>query len=548
MDLDQMVPAAVRDLTSPLTEDLDVDAVVIGAGPNGLVATCLLAMAGWDVCLLERNGFVGGAVASVRHTPGYVSDLCSAFYPLTAASPVIAPLELELHGLRWRRSPAVLAHVPHRHSETSALLHHDPEATAAALDTDCPGDGEAWLQLFRDWRSVRDPLLEALFTPFPPIRAVLRLLIATGTPQALRLARRLVLPVDRLGAELFRGEHGRLLLAGNAMHADVPAIAPGSGAFGLILSMLAQDVGYPVPEGGAGALAAALACRARTAGARIHAPADVVRIVVGGGRALGALTRDGHRIRARRAVLADVAAPALYRELLHPEDLPTRLVAELDRCFVWDLPTVKCNWLLRGRLPWRAKGVTDAGTVHLGAGLPALSSWSAALGSGQRSPHTFEILGQLAAADPSRAPAGGESVWAYSHLPRGIFDPGQAAELARRMEEEIEEHAPGFGELVVDRFDQLPQDLAEHDVNLVHGTINGGTAQLFQQLVFRPIPGLGRPETPVRGLYLASAAASPGGGVHGACGAQAARAALAGARLGGLPGRFLVGVTRHLAG
>jgi phytoene dehydrogenase-like protein len=553
VDFDErVVPAAVSDLTSPLgggpDGDLDVDAVVVGAGPNGLVATCLLAMAGWDVCLLERNRFVGGAVASVEHTPGYVSDLYSAFYPLAAASPVLAPLDLESFGLSWRRSPSVLAHVPHPNSELAAVLHPDPYATAAALDIDAPGDGDAWLRLHRDWRTVREPLLDALFTPFPPVLAMLRLLRRTGTPQALRLARRLILPVDRLGAELFRGEHGRLLLAGNAMHADVPAIAPGSGAFALILTMVGQDVGFPVPQGGAGALASALLRRALAAGARVHTAATVSRIVVGHGRALGVLTEGGQRVRARRAVLADVAAPTLYRELLRPQDLPSGLPAELERCFEWDLPTVKCNWTLRGPMPWRTKGVAGAGTVHLGTDLAGLTAWSSALGSGQRSPHTFQILGQFAAADPTRAPEDGETVWAYSHLPRRTTDPAQAAELARRMDQELEEHAPGFGDLVVDRFDQLPQDLAEHDVNLVEGAVNGGTAQLFQQLVFRPTPGLGRPETPVPGLYLASAAISPGGGVHGGCGAQAARAALAGARFGGIPGRLLAGAARHLAG
>ena len=542
-----VVPAAARDLTEPLTRDLEADAVVVGAGPNGLVATCLLARAGWDVVLLERNPQVGGAVASVEHTPGYVSDLYSAFYPLAAASPIIQELDLHSHGLRWRRSEAVLAHVPHPQADTAAILYPDAEHTAAALDDEAPGDGATWLALLQEWRTLRDPLLQALFTPFPPVAGVVRLLRRLGTPQALRLARRLVLPVDRLGAELFRGQFAPLLMAGNAMHADVPADAPGSGAFGWLLAMLGQDVGFPVPEGGAGALAVALARCALAAGAVIHAPATVNRIVVHDGRALGVLTADGHRIRARRAVLADVAAPALYKDLLPAGQLPRRLLDEIDRCFAWDLPTVKVNWALRGPVPWRADGVARAATVHLGADLAGTYAWSGDIAGGRPSPHLFQIVGQLAAADPSRAPEGGESLWAYSHLPRGVTAPDQAAELARRMEEEIAEHAPGFGELVVDRWDQLPGDLEAADPNLVQGAINGGTAQIFQQLVFRPTPGLGRPETPIDRLYLASAAITPGGGVHGACGAMAARAALAGARLGGLPRRVLVTATRHLA-
>ncbi len=547
VDIDErLVPAEVRTLATPLTEDLEVDAVVVGAGPNGLVATCLLALAGWDVCLLERNPHLGGAVASVERTPGYVSDLYSAFYPLAASSPVIAGLDLESYGLRWRRSGSVLAHVPHRHSEVAAVLHATPERTAAGLDAEAPGDGAAWLALVEEWRRVRDPLLQALYTPFPPVRGLVGLLRRIGTADALRLARRLVLPVDRLGAELFRGRHAPLLLAGNALHADIPVIAAGSGVFGWLLTMLGQDVGFPVPEGGAGALAAALALRAVAAGARLHAPAPVERIVVGNGRALGVRTAGGQWVRARRAVLADVAAPALYRQLLDPAQLPPRLLAEIDDAFVWDLPTVKTNWALSGPVPWRAEGAADAGTVHLGSDLAGLAAWSSALSSGRPSRLMFQLVGQLATADPGRAPAGGESVWAYSHLPRGDTRPDRAAELARRMDEELEAYAPGFGERTVDRWDQLPEDLAAADPNLVHGSLNGGTAQVFQQLVFRPTPGLGRPETPIAGLYLASAGISPGGGVHGGCGAAAARAALAGARLGGVPGRVISAATRHV--
>lgn len=541
-----VVPADVRELTERLTADLDVDAVVIGAGPNGLVAACMLARAGWDVALLERNPYVGGAVASVERTPGYVSDLYSAFYPLAAASPAIRELDLETCGLRWRRSERVLAHVPHPHSDTAATLHPDPEETAAGLDADTPGDGATWLRLVQEWRTVRDPLLECLFTPFPPVRGMLRLLARVGTPPALRLARRLVLPVDRLTAELFRGQFGPLLFAGNALHADVPANAPGSGMFGWLLAMLGQDVGFPVPEGGAGALAAALACRARAEGAVIYAPATVRQVVVGNGRALGVLVEGGLRVRARRAVLADVAAPTLYKRMLPAHQLPPRLLDEINRSFTWDLPTVKVNWALSGPVPWRAKDVATAATVHLGGDLAGLTSWSSSLSSGQRSHHLFQIVGQLAAADPTRAPAGAESLWAYSHLPRGVTDPGQAAELARRMEEDVAEHAPGFGGLVVDRWDQLPTDLEAADANLVHGTINGGTAQVFQQLVFRPTPGLGRPETPIEGLYFAGSATSPGGGVHGACGAMAARAAIAGNRLGRLPRKGITAATRYL--
>jgi phytoene dehydrogenase-like protein len=526
--------------------ELTVDAVVIGAGPNGLVAANLLADAGWDVCVLEAADQVGGAVASVERTPGYVSDLFSAFYPLAAASPIIQGLELEAHGLQWRRAPVVLAHPSGPADQPAAVLHPDAARTAAVLEADTPGDGEAWMHLVEQWGAVRDSLLRSLFTPFPPVRGALGLVARLGTPEALRLARTFVLPVHRMGRELFRGRLGRLLLAGNAMHADVPAIAPGSGAFGWILTMLAQDVGFPVPLGGAGRLAEAMSLRARASGARVSTGSTVTRVVVRGGRAVGVVTQDGWRYRARRAVLADVTAPALFRDLLPAGTVPGRLLEEIDRCFEWDLPTVKVNWALSGPVPWRDPQLAGAGTVHLGADDDQLVTWSAALGSGQPTERVFQLIGQMATADPTRAPDGGESLWAYSHLPRGCTDPDAARDLANRMERGIEEYAPGFTDRVVERWDQLPTDLESRDANLVNGSVNGGTAQIYQQLVFRPTTGLGRPETPIAGLFLAGAGASPGGGVHGGCGANAARAALQGARLGGLPGRLMVSVVRRL--
>jgi phytoene dehydrogenase-like protein len=522
------------------------DAVVIGGGPNGLVATCRLADAGWDVVLCEAADHVGGAVASTERTPGYVADLASAFYPLAAASPTLKRLDLGSHGLTWSHAPAVVAHPAGPDDERGAVLHRDPADTAAALDAAAPGDGETWLRLFEQWQRLRDPLLGVMLGPFPPVPAVLRLIRRMlPAPEALRLARTLLLPVTQLGEELFQGRDGRLLLAGNAMHADIPAVAPGSGGFGWLLCMLGQDVGFPVPVGGAGMLATAIANRARAAGAEIRTGARVERVVVGGGRALGVVTADGHRIRARRAVLADVAVPTLYRELLPPGALPARTYADLE-LFTWDLPTVKLNWALDAPIPWHAKEARGAGTVHLGLDERALAPWSANLSAGLPDDGTFLLLGQMAVADPSRAPAGGDSVWAYSHLPRGPLAPGAALDLAERMEAAVEAHAPGFREHVVDRFVQGPAELEAMDANLVGGAVNGGTAQLHQQLIFRPVPGLGRPETPIVGLYLASAGTHPGGGVHGGPGDIAARVALRSARLGELPGRTLSRLTRYL--
>jgi phytoene dehydrogenase-like protein len=522
-----------------------VDAVVVGSGPNGLVAACLLADAGWDVLVLEAQPRIGGAVATVECPPGFRHDAFSSFYPLAARSPVLERLDLGAHGLRWCHAPGVLAHPHPPDASEAALLSRDRTVTAAGLDRGAPGDGEAWFELCRQWEHWSEPL-----------RAALRLLTRAGGGEGLRLARMLSLPVDRLARELFRGPDGQVLLAGNAAHADVPAVAAGSGLFGWLLAMLGQDVGFPVPSGGAGALADALAGRARSAGARIDTDSEVERIVVHHGRAVGVLTVGGRTVGVRRAVVADVPVPALYRRLLAGVPLPDALLDDLRR-FEWDPATVKVNWALDAPVPWRAEAARQAGTVHIGAacsddsrlrpgiGRAELTQWSVDLATERPGRHVFALVGQPGRADPSRAPAGGDTVWAYTHVPRDR-PPEEAGQTVELLERCLEANAPGFTDHIVRRWSQRPDDLTAHDANLVGGAVNGGTAQLHQQLVFRPIPGFGRSETVVRGLYLASAGAHPGGGVHGMAGANAASAALAGARLGGLPARTLVAALRRL--
>ncbi len=504
---------------------LDVDAVVIGGGHHGLVAASVLADAGWDVCLLEAQDEVGGAVRSAQPHPGFVTDRFSAFYPLAAASPVLRALQLEHHGLRWAHAPAVLAHPPRPDSSTAAVLHRDPGQTAAGLDEHHRGDGEAWQRLCTQWQSIEAPLLRSLFTTFPPVRGPAQLLRRIGTAEALRLLRFLMLPASRMGEELFGGEAARLLLAGNSAHADVPITAPGSGVYGWLLAMVGQHHGFPTPVGGTGQLAAALARRAAAAGAVIRTGEPVEHVLVNDGRAVGVASATGTRVMARRAVIADVSAPALYTRLLPQDAVPTRLLADLTR-FVWDTPVVKLNWALAAPIPWRAADVRSAGTVHLGADANGLVHWSGDLETGTLPRSPFLLMGQMTTTDPTRSPEGTESAWAYTHLPRGVTGAADADELAERAEAVVEAHAPGFRDRILHRGVQRPADLAADDANLGDGAVNGGTAQLFQQLVFRPTPGLGRPETPISRLYLGSAAAHPGGGVHGVCGFLAAQAAL----------------------
>ncbi|MEU6459851.1 NAD(P)/FAD-dependent oxidoreductase [Streptomyces sp. NPDC047065] len=520
------------------------DAVVIGAGPNGLVAANLLADAGWSVRVLEEQPEPGGAV---RHdsgvAPGFVSDLFSSFYPLAAASPVLAGMRLEDHGLRWAHAPHVLAHP--LGDGTCAVLDRDVAVTAASLDTFAAGDGAAWERLHGVWDRYRADILDALFTPFPPVRAAARLALRLRGAGGLRLARTLVLPVRRMGAEEFRGEGGRLLLAGNALHADLAPEAAGSGGFGWLMSMLGQTYGFPVPVGGAGALTAALVHRLRSRGATVSCGHRVEHVVVRDRRAVGVRTAGGELIPARRAVLADVSVSALYGALVAPEDLPDQVLADLRR-FEWDFATFKVDWALDGPVPWRCAQAAGAGTVHLADGLDELTRFAAQIAMGRVPDRPFSLFGQMTTADPTRSPRGTESAWAYTHVPHdvrgdagdegitGSWDAGERELMADRVERHVERFAPGFRALIRARRVLAPPTLQALDANLTGGAINGGTAAMHQQLVFRPVPGTGRPETPVAGLYLASAAAHPGGGVHGAPGANAAHAALRRHRLAGL--------------
>ena len=501
------------------------DAVVIGSGPNGLVAANALAEAGWDVIVLEAADEVGGAVRSAELIePGFVTDLYSAFYPLAAASPVIRGMDLQRHGLGWVQAPAVVAH--QLDDGRAAVIHRDPAATAAALEQWAAGDGQAWLDMFAHWQRIRDDLLAALFTPFPPVAAGLGLFRRLKLAGALRLARMAATPVRRLGEERFAGDGTRLLLTGNALHTDIPVDAAGSGMFGWLLVMLGQDVGFPVPRGGAGMLAQALRRRAESYGAQVRTGTRAAGVLVRGRRATGVRLADGSRITARRAVLADVTAPALYRQLLADVPLPASLRRDVEN-FHWDSATLKVNWAVRAPVPWRAESSRRAGTVHLGVDLDGFVDFGADLTAGRLPQRPFVLFGQMAVADPSRAPAGAETAWAYTHLPRRLAsDPEAVQTQVRRVQDAVERAAPGFGELVIGRHVQSPADLQDNNANLSGGALNAGTSALHQQLIFRPTPGLGRPETPVEGLYLASASAHPGGGVHGACGWNAARSAL----------------------
>jgi len=516
------------------------DAVVIGAGPNGLVAANILADRGWDVAVFEEQPVAGGAVKSSELIePGFVNDHFSAFYPLAPASSIITQLRLEEHGLRWRRADAPVAHP--QPDGRCAMLWRDLERTAESLERFAPGDGERWREVIRWWQRFGDALTDGLFTPFPPVKAGARIAASLG-PRDLRTFLRFgVLPVRRYAEESFNGEGGGWLLAGNALHTDLTPDQPGSALFGLVLCGLGQEHGFPVPEGGSGELVGAMVRRLESRGATLRTGERVERVLIRGGRAAGVRLASGEEVGAAKAVLADTGAPALYRDLVGEEHLPARLLSELRR-FQYDNSTVKIDWTLDAPIPWTAEEARAAGTVHLAEGMDALTRTSSQLNRRLIPDRPFLVMGQYAATDPTRQPEGRDTAWAYTHVPQeidgdaggeltGSFDEHETQLFARRVEDEIERAAPGFRDLIRGRHVFTPAKLEAANRNLAGGAVNNGTAQIHQQLTFRPVPGLGRPETPVPGLYLASSAAHPGGGVHGGPGGNAARAVLAAERL-----------------
>ncbi len=528
------------------------DAIVIGAGPNGLVAANHLADQGWSVLVLEAQPDVGGAVRSASDVHrGFIHDTFSSFYPLAAASPAIASLELEKHGLTWVHAPAVLGH-PLPGGEW-ALLHHDREATAHHMESQQPGDGEAWLRLCTAWDRIGDQLLGALLTPFPPVRAGAGVLARLRSAGGLELVRLLLTPALNVGEGRFAGTAPRILIAGNAGHADIPLNAPGSGLMGILMTMLAQTVGFPVPRGGSGELSRAMARRLEGAGGDIRCSHPVTGVTVRSRRATGVTTADGQRFTARHAVIADVAAPNLFGGLVPTDDLPARTMRRMSS-FQLDPGTVKVDWALDGRVPWASAPSTAPGTFHVAESVEDMTEALGQVSTGSIPTKPFMLAGQMTTCDPTRSPQGTESLWAYAHVPQhprrdagdggivGTWDSDDCERFADRMQGRIEALAPGFGSRILSRRVLGPRELEARDANLIGGAINQGTTQLHQQLVFRPVPGWGRAETPLGNLYLGSASAHPGGGVHGAAGMNAARAAIAHRNVGRLsPGRALSG-------
>jgi phytoene dehydrogenase-like protein len=395
--------------------------------------------------------------------------------------------------------------------------------------------------LCEQWDHIGSDIVNSLISPFPPIKYGLAAVSKLHRVGGLDFVRDMLTPVAELSSARFAGQAPRLLLAGNAAHADIPLHAPGSGLMGVLLVMLGQTVGFPVPEGGAGRLAEALDRRFRSLGGTVRCSAEVNRIDVSDHRATAVRTSDGEVFRVAKAVIADVSALHLYGSLVAASELPARTVRRM-RSFELDPGTVKVDWAMKEAVPWKIPPPHAPGTVHVADSVEQMNDALTQVTSGAIPAAPFMLVGQMTTADPTRSPPDTESLWAYTHVPqvakedagdegiRGRWDYDDCERFADRMQARLERLAPGFGDRILSRRVLGPVELESRNANLIGGAINGGTSQLHQQLILRPIPGWGRAETPIKGLYLGSASAHPGGGVHGAPGMNAARAALAHAR------------------
>jgi phytoene dehydrogenase-like protein len=435
---------------------------------------------------------VGGGMRSAELTlSGFVHDVCSSIHPLGRASPLFRTLDLDVD---WIHPDAPAAHP--LDDGTAVVLEHGLLTTAAELRRDGPAYRDLVGPLVDAWREVE----RVLVGPHPVSgRAVFRLADTLGL-RGLARALRASLGSARVVAEAeFEEERTRAWFAGHAAHSMLPLERRPSGGFGLALLVLGHAVGWPFPRGGSQRLADAL-------GAKLGE--------------LGGEIRTGSRVdELPRAdvVVADVVPRELLR--IAGDRLPERYARRL-RAYRHGPGAFKLDWALDGPIPWAAEDCRRAGTIHLGGSLDEISHSEWGAWRGRPVDRPFVLLAQTSLFDPSRAPAGKQTAWAYCHVPHG-----SSVDMTERIEAQVERFAPGFRELVLARHAMGPPELEAHNRNLVGGDLNGGAMDLGQ-LFFRPVRKLVPYRTPLRGVYLCSAATPPGGGVHGMCGYSAARAAL----------------------
>lgn len=466
----------------------EVDAVIVGSGPNGLAAAVALAEAGLTVRVFEREDEIGGGTRSAELTlPGFIHDVCSAVHPMGILSPFFSKLPLAEHGLDWVTPPASVAH---------PLDEGDAVMLYRSLDRTCEGlgaDGNAY-------RRLLEPLLTSPRDLLADILGPLR--IPTDLPPMLRFGLRAIWSANRLARMAFRDEPARALFAGCAGHSILPLSQPLTAALGLIFTLSGHVISWPVAKGGSGSITRALASYLESIGGSIETGASITSLTDLPDARVILFDTDPRQL----SEIAGDALPAGYRRRLAR--------------YRYGPGVFKVDWALDGPIPWRDPRCLEASTVHVGGGLEEISASERDMYYGRHSDRPFLILCQQSDFDTSRAPTGKRTGYAYCHVPAG-----STLDRTDAIEAQIERFAPGFRDLILARHTMDTRAFSTYNLNNVGGAITGGVADLFQ-LFTRPVARLDPYSTPNPRLYLCSASTPPGGGVHGQCGYWAAQSAL----------------------
>jgi phytoene dehydrogenase-like protein len=462
------------------------DAIVVGAGPNGLAAAIELAKNGKRVCVYEANDVIGGGARSKELTlPGFIHDTCSAVHPLAVGSPFFKNLSLTNHGLEFVFSPAQLAHP--FDDGTALLLHRSVEETSRQLGSDARSYSRLFEPLVRDWEILAPELLGPIRFPRHPYAMT-------------RFGLNGIRSASGFVKSRFKEDRTRAFFAGAVAHSCLSLDHLGTTAFGLVLLTLGHRVGWPVPRGGAQQISNALAAYFKQLGGEIVTGTRVESIA---------------DLPPSRCVLLDITPRQLLR--IAGERFPKSFNAKLN-AYRYGPAAFKLDWALAGPVPWRAAECTQAATVHLGGSLPEIEASEAAVWEGKVTDRPFVLAAQPSLFDLSRAPEGKHTFWAYCHVPNG-----SQIDMTEAVENQVERFAPGFRSRILARAVTSPAQFENNNANLVGGDINGGAATITQ-LFTRPT--IRTYSTPLDGVYICSSSTPPGGGVHGMCGYHAAHTAL----------------------
>lgn len=466
------------------------DAVVVGAGPNGLAAALRLASAGLTVRVYERAATWGGGSRTAQLTePGFAHDVCSTAHPMMAISPFFREFDLAAHGVVLRHAALPFAHpLP---DGRSVLVDQDLERTVDALGVDGPS-----------YRKLLGPLVADAPRLFGTLLGTFRAVPTHGLSAVAHFARYAMRSAESLSGR-FDDEPARALLAGCAAHSMMRLDRPVTGGLAIVLAALAHAVGWPVVEGGSQRVSDAMVTALLAAGGEIVTDHEV--------RGLDELPRA-------LATVLDVSPAALVR-LAGAQRLPAGYRRAMSRVR-YGPGVCKVDWALSGPVPWTDPGLAGAGTLHLGGSARSIAEAEAEVAAGRHSQRPYVLAVQPTIADPTRAPAGAHTFWAYCHVPAG-----STVDMTSRIEAQIESAAPGFKDLIIGRHMLTAADMADYDPNYVGGDISSGETSLLQ-MIARPTPRWSTYATPAEGVYLASSATPPGPAVHGMCGDHAARLAL----------------------